>query len=260
MTQHADILDTPESLKKPFVAAIAFHTSILLAFAVYGWMSRPGESFGDKNPAMGAVAVEVTDSIPIPHQGMQNPVASESESQVPESAPAKKTQEKVEPEPDAIKIHNKKAKQKPVKETTVAHVFKSYQQLEKNQLTSAVPQQVSSPMFAAKTGSGMVGTGPNTTLGTRCAGYASQIQTIIARNWRTGDVDARLQSAPAVISRFDLSRDGSIRNVTIFQFSGISTLDDSVKRAILDSNPLPPIPPECNKDSAKVEFTFELKR
>jgi TonB family protein len=138
--------------------------------------------------------------------------------------------------------------------------FIPYKQLEKNQVTSTVPQQVNNQMFAAKPGSGMVGNGPNTTLGARCAGYASQIQSIVARNWRTSDVDARFQTAPPVISRFDLYRDGTIRNVTLLQMSGISSLDTSVQRAILDSNPLPPIPAECNKESAKVEFTFELKR
>jgi len=260
MTQHADILDTPESLRKPFVAAISLHASIVLAFALYGWLNRPGERFGDNNPAAGAVAVEIADTIPILHQGEKNPVANDTESQVPQSEPARKTETKVEREPDAIKLHNPKAKATKAKETTVAHVFKPYIDLAKNQVTSSTPQQVSSPLFSAKAGSGMVGTGPNTTLGTRCAGYATQIQGIVARNWRTGDVDPRRQTAPPVISRFDLMRDGSIRNVTILQMSGISTLDDSVRRAILDSNPLPPIPPECNKESAKVEFTFELKR
>jgi len=261
MTQHADILDTPESLKKPFFGAISLHLGLILAFAAYTWLNRAGDPFGDKNPANGYVAVEMVNSIPIPHQGAQNPVANDTESQVPQSEPARKTETKIEKEPDAIKLHNAKAKPvKPVKETTVAHVYKSYKDLEKNQLTSSTAQQVSSPLFQPKPGSGIVGTGANTTLGVRCAGYASQIQNIVARNWHTGDIDSRYQTAPQVISRFDLMRDGSVRNVTILQNSGIPTLDDSVKRALLDSNPLPPIPPECNKESAKVEFTFELKR
>ncbi|MBZ5605412.1 MAG: TonB family protein [Acidobacteriia bacterium] len=261
MTQHADILDTPESLRGSFIAAISLHVSILLAFALYGWLSQPGEKFGDNNPSGGAVAVEMADSIPIPHQGAVNPVANDTESQVPQTPEKAKDQEKLEkPPPDAIKLHNKKAKPKPVEKTAARQIYRPYKDLEKNQLTTRTAQQVSSPLFSAKPGSGTVGTGPNTTLGTRCAGYASQIQTIVARNWRTGDIDARYQTAPAVVSRFDLLRDGSIRNVTILQMSGITTLDDSVKRAILDSNPLPPIPPECNKESAKVEFTFELKR
>ena len=73
-------------------------------------------------------------------------------------------------------------------------------------------------------------------------------------------MDARVQTAPVVIASFDLMRDGSIRNLRIVQRSGISALDYSVQRAILEASPFPPIPAGFDKDSAKVEFTFELKR
>jgi TonB family protein len=62
-----------------------------------------------------------------------------------------------------------------------------------------------------------------------------------------------------VIATFELLRDGSVRNLAILQGSGISTLDFSVRRAIQDSR-FPPIPAGFDKDYAKVEFTFELKR
>jgi TonB family protein len=261
MTRHIDILDAPQPLRGSFAAAITLHVSVLGALLLYGWISHQGPSFGDPNPSGGAVGVEAVDKIPIPHQGMQNPVANDSESQVPQTPVKAKEQEKAEkPPPDAVKLHNKKAKETPAEKTSARQIFRPYKELEKNQLTSRVAPQVSSPMYAPKPGSGQVGTGPNTTLGSRFAGYASQIQSIVARNWRTDDVDARIQTGPKVIATFELLRDGSIRNVTILQASGISSLDASVKRAILDSNPLPPIPPGFDKDYAKVEFTFELKR
>jgi TonB family protein len=262
MIRHADILDSPDSLRGPFMGAITLHVSIAAALVLYGWLGRPGESFGDRNPSGGAVGVEMVDHIPLPHEGMQNPVANESQSQVPQTAEKQKTQEKVEkPPPDAIKLRNKKAKpEKPAEKTAIRHNFVPYDKLEPNQLTTRVAPQVSNPMFSAQPGSGQVGTGPHATLGTRFAGYEAQIQSIVARNWRTGDVDAHIQTAPKVIASFELMRDGSIRNVTILQASGIPALDTSVKRAILDSNPLPPLPTGFEKDSAKVEFTFELKR
>jgi len=55
-------------------------------------------------------------------------------------------------------------------------------------------------------------------------------------------------------------RDGRIRNLRIVQQSSISALDYSAQRAILEASPFPPIPPGFDKDSAHVEFTFELKR
>jgi len=261
MKTHIDILDTRESLRGPFTQAITLHLSVIAALVLYGWISRHGEQFGDRNPSGGAVAVEVVNSIPIPHEGMQNPVASDTQSQVPQTPLKEKNEVKKEvPPPDAVKLHNPKAKQKPAEKTQSKNMFRPYVKLPPNQLTSATAPQANNQMFSAKAGSGNVGTGMNTTLGTRFAGYSAQIRDIIARNWHTSDVDAHIQSAPQVVVSFELMRDGSIRNVTMVQLSNIPSLDASVKRAILDSNPLPPIPSEFTKDSAKVEFTFELKR
>ena len=261
MIRHADILDTPESLRGPFTRAITLHASIVAALLLSAWLNRPGEQFGDKNPSAGAVGVQVVDKIPLPHEGPPNPVATDSQSQVPQT-PARELKERQKaekPPPDAIKLKNKKAKETVAEKTSARQIFRNYKDLEKNQLTSQQAPQVSNPMFAPQPGAGNVGT-TNSTLGTRFAGYAAQIRDIVARNWRTGDVEARYQTAPQVIATFELMKDGSIRSVTIAQGSGIPSLDASVKRAILDSNPLPPIPPGFDKTSAKVEFTFELKR
>jgi periplasmic protein TonB len=82
----------------------------------------------------------------------------------------------------------------------------------------------------------------------------------VAQKWKTTDVDARLQTAPTVIATFDLMRDGSVKNFQILQRSGNPALDYSVQRAVLEASPFPPIPQGYEKDSAKVEFWFELKR
>jgi TonB family protein len=138
--------------------------------------------------------------------------------------------------------------------------FRPFKELDNNQVFSKQAPQVSNPLFAATPGTGRVGPGVNTTLGTRFAGYSQQIQQLIAQKWRTNDVDARIQSAPEVIATFDLMRDGSVRNLQILQRSGIQPLDYSVQRAIMEASPFPPIPPGFDRSSAKVEFWFELKR
>ena len=109
-------------------------------------------------------------------------------------------------------------------------------------------------------GSGRIGTGANTTLGTRFGAYAQQVQQLVAQKWRTSDVDASVRTAPTVIATFDLMHDGRATNVKILQPSGIPSLDYSVQRAILEATPFPPIPAGFDRDSAKVEFWFELKR
>ena len=254
-------LDRRDSMRGAFVAALTLHAALIGALVLHALdRSKP---FGDANPGGGAVAIQAVNSIPIPHHGEQNPLASDTQSEVPQTRadPVDRVKEEI-PKPDAIPIKTKMAKEKPAQVASQHQIYRPYVALDKNQLTSKTPPQVSNPMFTAQAGAGPVSMGASTTLGVRLAAYGAQIKEIVARNWRTNDVDARLQTAPPVIATFELMRDGTIRNVEILQGSGIPALDISVKRAIFDSAPLPPIPQNqgFDKPYAKVEFTFELKR
>jgi TonB family protein len=255
------ILDRRDSMRGAFVAALTLHAALIGALVLHA-LDR-SQPFGDNNPGGGAVAIQAVNSIPIPHHGEQNPLASDTQSEVPQAVtkPVDRVKEEI-PKPDAIPIKTKMAKQKPAEVASQHQRFRPYDELDKNQLTSKTAPQVSNPMFTAQPGAGQVSTGANTTLGVRLAWYGAQIKEIVARHWRTNDVDPRLQTAPPVIATFELMRDGTVRNLEILQGSGNSALDISVKRAILDSAPLPPIPQNqgFDKPYAKVEFTFELKR
>jgi len=223
-------------------------------------MSTRRDSFGAPNAGGGAIGIEAVSSIPIPRTGAQNPLAHDTESQVPQQ-PAKPVEQTKRPKesPNAVALKMKQKKR--LADVASEHQrFRPFKEIDQNQVFATQAPQVSNPLFAAMPGSGRIGTGANTTLGTRFAGYAQQIQQLIAQKWRTGDVDARVQTAPEVIATFELMRDGRIRNLKILQPSGISALDYSVQRAILEASPFPPIPPGFDRDSARVEFWFELKR
>lgn len=254
----ANVLMRPEPKGRSFLFALALHGSMVGAFLLSNWLHANGEKFGDPNAGGANVGVEVVDKIPIPHSGMPNPLASQSESEAPQtpSKPIEREQKEVIP-PDAVKINLHKEKKPVAKEQSVKQRFRPFDQLESNQLTSRAPQAVSSPLFSQMPGSGRVGLGANTTLGTQYGAYAAQIQDLISRNWRTNDVTA--QVAPPVIASFDLMKDGSIRNLTIVQSSRIPSLDSSVRRAI-EGVTLPPLPPGFPHSTAKCEFTFELKK
>ena len=64
---------------------------------------------------------------------------------------------------------------------------------------------------------------------------------------------------PATVS-FDILRNGEVRYVKIVQSSGIATLDFSARRAVIEAAPFPELPREFQRDSANVEFTFQLQR
>lgn len=261
-TMTADgMLDHRDSMRGAFAAALTLHAALIGALVLHA-LDRT-QPFGDKNASGGAVAIQAVNSIPIPHHGEQNPLSNDTQSEVPQTLtqPVDRVKEE-KPKPDAIPIKTKMPKQKPAQIASQHQRFRPYDELEKNQLTSKTAPQISNPMFTAQPGAGPVSMGANTTLGVRLSAYTSQIIGIVAQHWRTSDVDPRLQTAPPVIATFELMRDGTIRNLQILQGSGISALDISVKRAILDSAPLPPIPQNqgFDKPYAKVEFTFELKR
>jgi protein TonB len=260
---HADILDQRDPLRGPFTGALALHVGIVGALVVYTFLLGHRESFGDPNAGGTAVGISVTKSIPLPHSGPENPVAHDTQSQVPQE-PVKQERVKREPPPpkNAVELKSKTAKQLRAKVETQPQVrhFKSFDELDPNKIKSQQAPAVSNPLFSEMAGAGRVGTGANTTLGTRFGEYSQRIQQLVTQHWRTGDVDASIRTAPQVIVNFEIQRDGSASAPRIVQGSGISTLDFSVRRAILEASPFPPLPKEFERNSATVEFVFELKR
>lgn len=258
MTAPADLLDQREAMKGAFLGALFLHVAILGGLTAFT-LIHERDHLGAPDAGGAAVGVEAVKSIPLPHRGPANPVANDTNSEVPQAPPEKKEAVK-QPESDKDAVRLKGRTHKKAVATTAKPRYRSFDELEPNQLTSTQPQSVSNPAFSAMAGAGRVGTGANTTLGNRYPAYAAQIQQIIARKWRTSDVDSTIRTAPPVVVTFEIQRDGSVRAVALLDKSGISSLDFSVQRAILDSNPLPPLPVGFDKDSAKVEFWFELKR
>ena len=259
MTAHADILDVRDPLRGALAGAISLHLAVFGALAIHGWVAGSSEAFGSPDAGGGAVSIEAVDTIPLIHKGAENPVANDTRSQVPQqpAKPEEREKKEVIP-PDAVplKSRNKKTLAQAASER---QRFRPFEEIDQNQVFAKSAPQVSNPMYAVS-GGGQIGAGPNTTLGVRFAGYGRQIQEMVARKWRTGDVDAQLRDAPVVIATFELLRNGSIRNLQVLQRSGNLSLDNSVQRAILDAGPFPPIPPGFEKDFARVEFWFELKR
>src|SRR6185295_17035981 len=187
---HADILDQRESLRAPFTGALALHAAVIGGLVVYGFLLGQRERFGDPNAGGAAVGISVTKSIPLPHTGPENPVAHDTESQVPRE-PVKQEKAKKEPPPpkDAIALKIKTAKQLRAKvETQPQRHFKSFDELDPNKIKSQQAPAVSNPLFSETPGSGHIGTGANTTLGSRFGAYSALVQERVTQHWRTGDV------------------------------------------------------------------------
>lgn len=256
MHEPIDILDERDRLTGPAFFSVFLHVGVVVFVVGYGiYAKRMQQTFGDINASAGmAVAVTPVNSIPIPRrEGPQNPVANDTESVVP-AAPQK--QETVQRQPDKAEV-TIPDQAKPKKQDQQERRKQTYTQpLKDNQITTRVPQAAVNPMYNMNTGSNGVGIGPNSPLGQRFGWYAEMIRKIIARNWATNGLSG--QSAPAIIS-FTIQRDGSVHEVRIEQSSGNPAIDNSAWRAVLQSNPLPALPPQYNQSTAPAEFTFDLR-
>ncbi len=259
MAAPVDVLDQRDPLAFPLFGSLLIHGSIV-GLIVFGWMwmNRHAEKLGDLHPAGGpAYSVSPVHNIPIPQrQAAPNPVANDTQSMVP-SAPAKQEVEKKQPVParNEVLIPDKlrKSAERPQSK-------QQYQQpTPPNQVYSHSRQALSNPMYSAQSGAGQVGVGPNTPLGNNRLGwYAELIRQKIAQAWNTNGLDMRSQSSAAIVS-FYIMRDGTVRMPTIQQSSGNPTIDNTALRAVYQSSPMPPLPPQITESSISAQFTFNLR-
>ncbi len=265
MSSRTDILDEQQPLGKWLLASVIFHISMVGALLLAGWTAaRAPLNLGDVNGGgIGSVAVTPVARIPLPSRsGPVNPVANNTESRVPEPLPKERPKPEVKAPPDdAIPLKSRNAPKQPSRAQSAPNKFRAQQKDLPNQLYSTSGQAMVSPMFGMP-GAGGVNIGNNSPFGQQFGWYANLLKDKVARNWRTGDLDPRLHSAPQVVVTFTIQSDGSVSasSVRIAQRSGNAALDYSAQRAILDSIPFPPLPPGLGRNSADIEFVFELRR
>lgn len=262
-----EILDEPERLRGALFGSLALHGGIFAAFIGLTFVHPFGkvEHWGDPNGGrFGAVTVNAVPSIPLPSRSSTpNPVASDTESQVPTPPSKVKPQPKVQaPDPNAIALKSRKSKERPVQRAQAApNKWADQQQYRPNQVYSNVGQAAGSPLYQMQGGGG-VGVGTNSPFGTRFGYYANLLRGKVESNWHTNEVNPRLQTAPPVTVQFTIRKDGSLAPglPRIMQTSGDGNVDRSAQRAVLDAAPFPPLPAGFERNEAVVELTFVLRR
>jgi periplasmic protein TonB len=256
MQPQADILDQQESLRGPLVQSVLLHGALAGAFIVASIsFQHSRQVWGSANTSAGtAVAINSVKTIPLPSRaGHVNPVANDTESQVPQ-APKPEPKKQVKVPDDAIPLKSRLAKKQPRPEALQRYHPQSPAD---NQVFSHEAPAAVSPMFQ-KPGSGGVGVGPNSTFGNQFGGYADLVIQRVTEKWQTSGLAG--MHLPMVVITFDISRDGSVKNPQIAQRSGNSTLDYSALRAIMDVGQLPPLPSNYSGSSTHVELQFQLQR
>lgn len=257
MAGHAETLVREERLGPSLAGSVLFHAALLASVLGYNhWASSRRDTFGDQNPGGPSVGIDVVSKIPLLRpDAPQNPVANNTESQVP-TAPAKERERTRAPEPDAIPIKGRK-KQEREKKTVAAAQRKLEQPSRPNQMTSTEGRQLSSPMYGIA-GQGGVSMSNSNPFGNRFGAYAAQLQRLVSQRWAAQGNGPRT-ATPALVS-VEIQRDGSFRIVRVEQSSGNYTIDSSARRALAEVNQFPPLPAGFERNSAVVEFAFQVKQ
>lgn len=262
MPAHPDILEGRESLRGALAASLAAHAALFSSLLLYHSLGERGRILWGTPHALGGGSVAVTPvrQIPLPgRSGRPNPVAEDTQSRVP--APPKPQPKKAQAPPkDAIEIPARKSERAKPQIARRREFERPWVEDRPHQLYSEAGQALSSPMFGAQTGTGGVGVGPGSAFGARYGWYRDLIETRVAQKWNTSEVDPRITTAPPVIVVFDILRNGQVRNVTVLQSSGNRALDYSAQRAIFLASPFPPLPAGFEREEARIEIWFHLKR
>ncbi|MBC8003210.1 MAG: TonB family protein [Opitutaceae bacterium] len=258
MAAHSDILDRREPFGKWWLASAGVHGALFAAVATFGLLKMGGtERWGEpKSLGGGAVGITPVNRIPIQaRDGRVNPVANDTESTVPSEA-AERDRKRNLPDPDAIALKNSKAK--PEKLQTARRQTYDPKEARPNQVYSQAGQAATSPMFSQAQGGGGVGSGSVSPFGNRFGYYEQLLRDKVARNWKSEDLNAQIKTTAVV--EFEILRNGTVRNVRLVRTSGDFALDQSAQRAIVQSNPFPPLPAGFERDSAIIEFSFRLQK
>jgi protein TonB len=242
----------------------------LVIFSPTLFPMRGDANWGSNTSGTGGINVRITGSVsgvslPSPEVVTEDVAANDSKGfyKTEDATPPP-------PEPDAIPVPETKA---PVKVTPPKPKPRPVIPAKKNPTPTPEPEvpenavpfgQGGRPALAYgqfTTGAGAAGIGfGDGAFGNRYGWYVDAITRRISQNWLQSLVDQRVHSAPRVYLNFEIDRNGKISNITLMQPSGIPTLDRSAQRAILASNPLPPLPPDYRGSSISVSFYFEYAR
>ncbi len=111
------------------------------------------------------------------------------------------------------------------------------------------------------------GSGPITASGqgggdfaSRYAWYIESVRRRIAQNWLQSTIDPAVRAARQAhcVMTFRIYRDGSVKDMQLSQTSGNLSMDNSAQRALLSSNPMPPLPSDYSGSYVDVIFDFDL--
>ncbi len=90
--------------------------------------------------------------------------------------------------------------------------------------------------------------------------YIESVKRRIQTNWLQNTIDPALRAGHTAKTtvQFTITREGTVKDITISQPSGNLSMDNSGLRAIMASNPMPALPTDYSGSYVTVLFDFDL--
>jgi TonB family protein len=257
--------DRRERLGGTLAASVSMHVLLLLLLVSYtsfsstfggGW----GKNWGTgRSTRIGAVASLPGVPLPAPM------VTSSQSSLATENAGLHQTEPtpKTEPVPQAVAIPKFKDSVKPEKARGVnTHIQKEKPTYAENAIPYGLGGQpsMSYTQMVSGAGEGGLSFGEGGDFGERYGWYVASVRSRISANWLLSTISPSITSAPRLNMIFTIMRNGTVTDVEISQSSGVPEVDRSALRAVLASNPLPPLPPDYTGNKVKVNLYFDFHR
>jgi TonB family protein len=252
-----------DNIRGTLLLSIILHVVLFIVVVTYTLfhfgLGPGGNNWGTRN-ATRVGAVTSLPGIPLP-----SPMVTTPSTVVTQNTGVTKTEPepKVEPPPDVAQIPKFKNAVKPEK---LERVNKRIHKEEYVPPDNAVPYGLSGApsmnytQVVTSAGTGGVALGEGNSFGQRYAWYVAAMRNRISANWLLSTVSPGIVSAPRTYLTFEIRRDGTVTDVQITQGSGVPEVDRSALRAILASNPLPPLPSDYRGGSVNVQFYFDFHR
>jgi TonB family protein len=253
--------DDEFSLTKFLVYSGALHAIAAIAIAASIYFQFHGNQWAGEGGDLGGTKVNLVSSAGIP---MPRPVLP-TESQVVDTTQGLHEIEppKLEPPPvDATKLPQFD-KEKPLPPSHKSKVDKT-----PPPPTNAVPYggggNPNIPTGYSDTPGGSSGVAiqgqGGSDFATRYGWYIAAVVRKLHNSWDENTIDPSVRAARRAkcTVEFTILRDGTVKNLRIYQSSGNLSLDNSGLRAVLSAGSMPPLPNDSNASHVDVNFDFDL--
>jgi protein TonB len=247
-------------LKKFLAYSLSLHTVMALTIAASIYFQYRGNAWAGVGGELGGTKVSLVSSAGIP---MPNEHVVEASKVVDPTKGLFKEEPPKQPEPktDATKIP-KFEKERPLPPTRKSKIFEDKTPPPPN----AVPYGGGGNPRAQTGYTQTTGGTPGVSIpgqggadfATRYGWYIAAVKRRIDPNWDRFSIDASVRASQTMHCSvsFTIARDGSVRNVRVSESSGNGSWDNSGVRAILNSSPLPALPPDYSGSSVDVIWDF----